>query len=146
MSGVTGSAPSPDTLSVNRLRSQYSALCAKLGVPGSLRTAAQHDGSAHVEVTTDSYQYVVTERGTEFERRRTTDADELLFWLMCDVTFSLASEYELRHRVSGRDFRRLLFQRQIDLLGQLNADWSERKRREIERVLAAHPYDDIACG
>jgi hypothetical protein len=65
---------------------------------------------------------------------------------MSDVTFSLASEYERRHRVSGRDFRRLLFQKQIDLLGQLNADWALRRQHEIERVLAAYPYDDIACG
>lgn len=133
-------------LSVRQLRTRYAALCAKLGAARTLYTAAQHDGSAHVEVCGDSYHYVVTERGTEFERRRTTDTDELLFWLMSDVTFSLASEYELRHRVDGRDFRRLLFQKQIELMGQLNADWSERKKQEIERVLTAHPFDDIACG
>jgi hypothetical protein len=133
-------------LSVTHLRSRYSALCAKLGATRSFQTAPQHDGSVHVEVTVDAYHYVVTERGTEFERRRTTDPDELLFWLMSDVTFNLASEYELKHRISGRDFRRLLFQKQIDLMGQLNAEWSERKRHEIQRVLAAHPYDDIACG
>jgi len=133
-------------LSIRQLRARYAALCAKLGAVRSLRTSAQHDGSAHVEVRADSYHYVVTERGSEFERRRTTDPDELLFWLMSDVTFSLASEYELEHRVFGRDFRRLLFQKQIDLMGQLNADWSERKKQEIERVLAAYPYDDVACG
>lgn len=133
-------------LSTRQLRARYAALCAKLGTARSFRTSAQHDGSAHVEVCADSYHYVVTERGAEFERRRTTDPDELLFWLMSDVTFSLACEYEIKHRVRGRDFRRLLFQKQIDLMGQLNADWSERKKQEIERVLVAHPYDDVVCG
>lgn len=133
-------------LSLAQLRSRYSALCARLGATRPFHTTAQQDGSAHVEVTPHSYHYVVTERGTEFQRRQTADPDELLFWLMSDVTFSLAAGYELEHRVRGRDFRRLLFQKQIDLMAQLNAGWSERRRREIERILVSHPYDDLTCG
>jgi hypothetical protein len=133
-------------VSIAHLRKQYLALCQKLGAKGRFQTAAQHDGSAHVEVTADSYQYVVTERGTEFERKRTDDADELLYWLMADVVFSVASEYELTHRIEGQDFRRLLFQKEIELMGQLSANWSERKRREIEHILSDHPFDDIARG
>jgi hypothetical protein len=133
-------------VSIAQLRKQYLALCQQLGAQGRFQTVAQHDGSAHVEVTADSYQYVVTERGTEFERKRTHDADRLLYWLMSDVVFSVASQYELTHRIEGQDFRRLLFQKEIELMGQLSADWSERKRQEIERILSDHPYDDLACG
>jgi hypothetical protein len=117
-----------------------------LGTRRSFHTAAQHDGSAHVEVAGDAYYYVVTERGTEFERRRTRDSDELLYWLLSDIVFSLTSEYELRHRIAGQDFRRLLFQKQVELMGQLDPGWSERKAHEIQAILSTHPFDDIACG
>lgn len=131
---------------VTQLRSRYSKLCAILGTRRSFHTVAQHDGSVHVEVAADAYCYVVTERGSELERRRTRDPDELLYWLLSDVAFSLASEYELEHRIAGQDFRRLLFQRQVDLLGQLDPRWSERRTREIQGILTTHPYDDSACG
>jgi hypothetical protein len=117
-----------------------------LGTRRSFHTAAQHDGSAHVEVAADAYCYVVTERGTELERRRTRDPEELRYWLLSDVVFSLASEYELKHRIAGQDFRRLLFQKQVDLMGQLNPGWSERRTQEIQGTLSTHAYDDIARG
>ncbi len=54
----------------------------------------------------------------------------------------MASKYELAHRVEGKDSRRLLFQHQTDLLGQLSDDWAERLRQYHERVLENHPFDD----
>jgi len=127
---------------VAQLRSDYSALCERLGARGVLHTTPQHDGSPHVECVGESYHYVVTERGSEFDRRRTNDPEELLYWLMSGVVFSLASEYELRHRIEGQDPRRLLFQKEIDLMERLSDDWARLKRDEIQRTLSTHPYDD----
>ena len=60
--------------------------------------------------------------------------------------FGLACAWELRHRVPGQDFRRLLFARELALLAEARSEWASRKAKEIAGILAAHPYDDKACG
>jgi len=85
------------------IKSRYYSIARQLKAPAAhvhFATTPQHDGSPHVEMDGESYCYVVTERGQEFERRRTTDADELLYLLVSDVTRAMASDYELRHRAT----------------------------------------------
>jgi hypothetical protein len=129
------------------LKDKYERLCSLLPLlphpsQRTLQFTPQHDGSAHVELVGDLYNYVVTERGSEYERKSTRDEDELLYWLFADVTFSLASDFEVRHRISGQDSRRQLFSKQVELLGLLRPAWAEREQKEHERIIAEHPFQD----
>lgn len=63
------------------------------------------DGAAIGDHHTTSDPSVVVERGIEWERRKTNDLDKLLYWIFANLTFSMAVEYELAHRVEGQDFR-----------------------------------------
>ncbi len=76
--------------------------------------------------------YVIVERGTELQRRTTTDLDKLSYWIFRDVTFSMAVDYEVAHRIEGQDFRILLFQHQLQLLHNLRPEW--RHRYAIEKA------------
>lgn len=60
------------------------------------------------------------------------NADELFYWLLQDVTFSLACDFELGHRVAGQDFRRLLWAKQLDLCRGLSPDRERRRSIEIK--------------
>jgi hypothetical protein len=100
------------------------------------------DGHPHIEVDDLAYHYVVEQRGREVSRVSTTDLDELLYHVFRGVTFRLAGIYEVNHRAKNQDFRRILFQRQIDLLSQLSAPWSKRCAQELELILRDHPFDD----
>lgn len=135
--------------SLEALRSGFVRLCERVDPGRSLHpsvrafhTAPQHNGSPHVEIIGQSYQYVVTERGSEFERKSTTDPDELLYWLLSDVTFSFACDFELHHRKPGVDSRRFMFAKQLELLSLLSASWADRCRVDITRILSNHPYRD----
>jgi hypothetical protein len=128
------------------LRVAFHEKCGLLGVKREFREAPQHDGSAHMEFTNHTFHYVVTERGTEQERRSTKDESEALFWLVSDVVFELASEYELRHRVPDEDFRRLMFAKEVELMKGLDAQWGERIRQRIDGILREYPFDDAACA
>ena len=55
----------------------------------------QHDGSPHIEYGGNEFLFIVTERGERYDEKRTTDPDEILFWLVSDLTWSMASDYEL---------------------------------------------------
>ena len=99
-------------------------------------------GEPHIEVHESEYHYVVSERGEEFKRQRTKDPDELLYWMISNITRKMASDWELANREVGKDSRRLLFQRDIDLLKTINVDWAERKRTQYNEVLKSHPFID----
>ena len=98
----------------------------------------------HIEVDARGYHYVVVERGQELKRLTTSDMDELLFHVFESVTFSLANKYELAHRIEYRDSRRILFQKQVELLSMLSMHWGEREARNHEQTLQEHPFDDYA--
>jgi hypothetical protein len=131
--------------SMSAIKSRYYSAARQLKAPAAhvrFATTPQHDGSPHVERAGDGFRYVVTERGQELDRRTTGDPDELLYWLVSDLTWAIASDYELAHRAPDRDSRRLLFQKHLELLAKVNSEWSRRKRAEYDRVLAEHPFRD----
>lgn len=100
------------------------------------------DGSPHIEHAGGVYRYIVTERGLTHESRETRDRDELLYWLLSDITFGLATRHELENRRPGIDGRRLIFAHQLDNLGRLEARWRARRAAEIADTLAQYPYHD----
>ncbi|MEI9988884.1 MAG: Imm63 family immunity protein [Rhizomicrobium sp.] len=89
-----------------------------------------------------AYHLVVRERGKEFERHTTADLDELLYWVFDGVTFGAASEYELHHRDEKQDFRRILFSRQLELLGEIDPAWRTRCAAALNQILLRHPFAD----
>jgi hypothetical protein len=99
-------------------------------------------GDPYVEQNGDTYAYLVSERGTEYERRETNDPDELLYWLVSHTTAEAAQQFELAHRVPGKDSRRIWFAKHVELMENIRSDWGSRTREEYENVLKEAPYDD----
>ena len=139
-------AEAPRDATLDALRAEFEDRCARLGALDAYRdwfhTSPEHNGSAHVEWDGASLHYVITERGQELERRRAADADELLYWLMKDVTSDLATHQSRAHRRPGEDFRRVWFARQEALLRMLDVAWGEAYAREREEILRRAPYSD----
>lgn len=103
-------------------------------------------GYPHIEVDASHYHYVTVERGRELARLSTAVYGDLLYWVCADVTHAMAFAFEGRHRVVGRDARRVAFEHQLALLTCINPAMAERRAREISDILAAAPYEDPACG
>jgi len=101
-------------------------------------------GRPHIEVDVRGYHYVESERGHEFDRWTTEDLDDLLYAVFRSVTFQIACEYELRHRVPEKEPRRMIFPQQIGLMSTLSAKWAERLSREKEKIVSLFPFDDNA--
>ena len=78
----------------------------------------------------------------ELERRRTANIDVLLYWIMSDVIFFLASQYELENRAEGFDSRRLIFKKEIELFKVLKKDWANITEIRINKILEEAPYND----
>jgi hypothetical protein len=99
-------------------------------------------GYPHIEVDASHYHYVTVERGRELARLSTGAYGDLLYWVCADITHAMAFAFEGRHRVAGRDARRMAFPHQLELLTRISPAMAERRAREIDAVLAAAPYRD----
>ncbi|WP_145251952.1 Imm63 family immunity protein [Aeoliella mucimassa] len=78
----------------------------------------------------------------ELQRQTTADAEELLFWLVTDLTCAMATDWELRHRIEGEDFRRQQFRKHVELLSLVSEEWCQRQSQAYERILAEHSFRD----
>ncbi len=129
--------------SLTRIERQFCEIADALDAQRStgLRTTPNHDGSRHCEFDGRTYTLTTSERGTLFDAESTTDASELLFWLVRDMTREMASEEELRNRPANfdGDSRIALFARHVELLNQIDEKWASRQRKDYDRVLAEHP-------
>jgi hypothetical protein len=97
----------------------------------------------HLEIDPSGrMHYVVVERGNELERRTFVELDELMFHVFSEVSFSLAGPFELAHRDPRQDCRRLIFAKQLELLGALSSAWAEREAAVHVGILARAPFVD----
>ncbi|WP_269153527.1 Imm63 family immunity protein [Pseudomonas carnis] len=84
----------------------------------------------------------VPERSYEIFRKYTRSLDELLFWIISRVALNMAVDYELSHRVAGKDSRRMIFEKYLSELSRINNEWGKKASDEIEAVLLAAPFSD----
>lgn len=112
-----------------------------------LPTFSSPIGDATPNIEIDSlglYNYVISERGEEYERKITSDLNDLLYWIFASVTFSMACDYELKNRIEEKDCRRIMFVKQEELLGLLNENWKEKEKKEHQTILENNPFNDLA--
>jgi predicted RNA binding protein with dsRBD fold (UPF0201 family) len=74
------------------------------------------------------------------QRETTSDPDELLYWILRNETSTLASRFELEHHVKGQNRRLIAFQKQEELMGELNPVWGERCKKEHGEILKVSPF------
>lgn len=132
--------------SFDHIREQVNLLAASINAPQQLLPTygCTVDGAhPHIEIDDNGrYHYVIVERGEELSREIAADTSDLLFMIFSAVTFSMACEYELRHRRKNEDPRRQLFSKQLELLGLLREEWKMREQKEQEPILQRHPFND----
>ncbi|WP_288385885.1 Imm63 family immunity protein [uncultured Acinetobacter sp.] len=102
----------------------------------------QPNGIPYIQINNNEYLYIVEERGIELERRRTANIDVLLYWIMSDVIFFLATQYELENRIENFDNRRLIFKKEVELFKVLKKDWANITEVRINKILEESPYND----
>lgn len=130
---------------INSVKSNYYRIAKELSAPKRFIQFAKtprHDGSPHIEYEGDEFLYVFTERGYRYKEERTKDSNELLYWLVSDLTWGMAMEYELKHRIESENFRKQMFAKHIELLMSVNQDWGKRKKEEYDKLLIESPYEE----
>ncbi|MCB2365949.1 immunity 63 family protein [Clostridium tagluense] len=89
-----------------------------------------------------AYHYVISEKRQEIKHQVTKNLDELLYSTFKYITFEMACDYEVRNRMEGQDFRRLLFNKQLELINLISEEFSLLLKTEIEVILKKYPFKD----
>ena len=130
---MTGMALEEVEAEVTRLRSVW-------GLTEPYRFLRErHDmGAPHIEGDIEPFQYVVTERGQDLERREIAAA-ELIFETVSGTAQGIAFREELRTRGAGGYSRDTWMQGHIRLIGMVSEDWAVRVTRDYDELLRRHP-------
>ncbi|WP_016260478.1 Imm63 family immunity protein, partial [Yersinia pestis] len=97
-------------LSIAEIQKKVDEMALRAGLPRhsvNLCTEPIGEGTPYITFENNMYNYIYSERGYEFSRRVTKSLDELLYWIMSELAHKAAFQYELDHRVEGRDGRRI---------------------------------------
>ena len=82
------------------------------------------------------------ERGSYIEKIVTEDLFEVTYLAIETDIFSMASLYESIHGKRGKDPRRILFAKKLELLNEIGEKYGEKYRKRIEKILEKYPYED----
>lgn len=88
------------------------------------------------------YHYVITEKGKIRIHRQIDNEEEVLWILLNKILFQVASDYATQNRIPGKDFRRKLFVKEIELFSKFGVNFGRRKDEEINEILKRRPYND----
>src|SRR6266849_5777610 len=104
-------------MTILEVQDRVEDLCRRLGVVSSSVVGFYPTGEGtYIDGNGGEYELVDVERGLETRRKRTSDIDELLYWIFKRATFGIAMRFEMNHRIEGQDFRRQLFRYQLELI------------------------------
>ena len=132
----------------NDVKKKVNELAFKINAPEELLPTygfSKDFAYPHIEIDNKGvYHYVVIERGEEIDRKSTKILDELLYWIFANITFSMSCDFELKNRIEDKDSRRIMFSKQEELVGILNAEWEILERERHFEILKTYPFDDFA--
>ena len=89
------------------------------------------------------YHILFTEKGKVREDKITTDEKEVIRSVLDIVSFDIAMDFAISNREKNKDFRRKLFEKEVEIYSLFGETFEKSKKREIEEILKENPYKDI---
>ena len=89
------------------------------------------------------YHILFTEKGKVREDKITTDEKEVIRSVLDIVSFDIAMEFAISNREKNKDFRRKLFEKEVEIYSLFGETFEKSKKREIEEILKENHYKDI---
>lgn len=97
----------------------------------------------YVFSSAEGYHFVVVgDRGGIVEYKISEDIDDIYFDVCESLAFDIAMDYARDHRKGGKDWRRVIFSKQLDLLRQVSDEYYGRGEKMVNEILKESPYND----
>jgi hypothetical protein len=113
------------------LAARLEALRQQLGATWMVGFENYDGGHPFIEVSEGPvYRLVAYERGKRLFAKETRELDEILYWALHEVTWSMAYDDAVGNPVEGEERRVTTRRRHEELMGRLDPRWGERTRAE----------------
>jgi hypothetical protein len=135
-------------LNINEIEFEYRKTLKKIQAPLkfynyiTFNNNDKNDG-VNIEINKHGYNYILSERGIERERRATFDIKELMFWIFWDITFIIALDnYHTCADNNKYDPRRIYFKNQLKIFKTINIEYEQKARKKIIEIINRNPFKD----
>lgn len=81
-------------------------------------------------------------RESENELKEYNNYSDFIWSLLDEIIVAKSINYTSLHKVVGKDFRRVMFAKQIELMYLYSEDFGKRKEQEVNKILESYPYSD----
>tara|TARA_R110002073_G_scaffold336489_1_gene533968 strand:- start:3704 stop:4105 length:402 start_codon:yes stop_codon:yes gene_type:complete len=100
------------------------------------------DGTPNIEIDDlGLFHYVISERGNEYDRKIFNDKYELFYCIFSSITFNIACDYELKNRIENQDCRKIIFEKQTELMSFIDSSWKAKIEKEHFNTLSNYPFN-----
>ncbi|MDR0286750.1 MAG: immunity 63 family protein [Clostridiales bacterium] len=121
-------------------------LLQKAGIPESkydIKTGPVCQDGLYYEMHGGMYEIVYhDERGNINVLVKTEDQDELYYFIVKDIVKNYAIDYEAKNRIKYQDFRRIYFDKALELIKKIDEKYCEKLQNEFNEILKDSPFDD----
>ena len=80
----------------------------------------------------EKYHILFTEKGKVREDKTTLEKEEVLWNVVEIFSFDIAMEYAMNNREKGKDFRRALFKKELEIYSLFGEAFEKKKKKELE--------------
>lgn len=124
---------------INEVKEKLLEYAKKIAAPGDLIPLINESNDfayPYIEIDNSGVMYVVLrERGVEIKRNFAGRIEDLLYLVFGYITSSMAYKYEAENRIENQDSRKVIFEKQIELLNILNEEWAKRQKWHLQQIL-----------
>ena len=91
----------------------------------------------------NEYHILFAEKGKIRSDIVTYEKREVLWNAVEIISNNIIMQYAICNREKGKDFRRALFKKEVEIFSLFGEDFRKRKIDEIEEILKKNPYTDV---
>jgi hypothetical protein len=128
-----------------KIKTHVEKLASVIDVPGRLIPTFGDASECHPNIEVNEQgilTYEICERGKVSRVDYAFDPDHLLFLIFYDITFEMARTFAAANQQTEVDSRRILFQRQLELLGKLKLAWQQNAKENQDSIVIQFPFND----
>ncbi|HEY1406076.1 MAG TPA: Imm63 family immunity protein [Spirochaetota bacterium] len=70
------------------------------------------------------------------------DIEDIYFLICWHLAYAISSRYAVKNSVKGKDSRRVMFPKRLEILQKVNPKYYQKGKEVIEDTLRESPYDD----
>jgi hypothetical protein len=91
----------------------------------------------------EAYHFLFTEKGIIQVDTILDNIRDVLWNVLCEVSFDISNKFAIKYTKDGEDFRRKVFEKELEIFSLFGKDFRDRKEKEIQDILLDNPYKDV---